>query len=135
MKNPMLHCCFTLIVFIELTLTVAFLLIRKILDDWFAGKLGGWGILRNGGDPSNVWMILKWGANTPPFTYYALVENEYTSALINISQEDGSNIFELLQNLGINNLRFMILKFSRFCLIVTSAFILLLLYTQVLLIL
>ena len=40
----------------------------------------------------------------------ALVENENTSALINIAQEDDSNIFELLQNLGINNLESIILK-------------------------
>ena len=60
----------------------------------------------------------------------ALVENENTSALINISQEDDSNIFKLLQKLGINNLRFIILKCSRFCLIVTFVFILLVLYTQ-----
>ena len=31
--------------------TVTFLLIRKIWDDRFAGKVGGWGILRNGGGP------------------------------------------------------------------------------------
>ena len=31
----------------------------------------------------------------------ALVENENTSALINIAQKNDSNIFELLQNLGI----------------------------------
>ena len=60
----------------------------------------------------------------------ALVENENTSALINISQEDDSNIFKFLQKLGINNLRFIILKCSRFCLIVTFVFILLVLYTQ-----
>ena len=42
----------------------------------------------------------------------ALGENENTSALINIAQEDDSNIFELLQNLWINNLRFIILKSS-----------------------
>ena len=34
----------------------------------------------------------------------ALVENENTSALINIALEDDSNTFELLQNLEINNL-------------------------------
>ena len=33
--------------------TAAFPLIRKTWDDGFAGKVGGWGILRNGGDPSN----------------------------------------------------------------------------------
>ena len=47
MKKPMLYCCFTWIVFIEL----AFLLIRKTWDDRFAGKMGGWGALRNGGIP------------------------------------------------------------------------------------
>ena len=46
----------------------------------------------------------------------ALVENENTSALINIALEDDSNTFELLQNLEINNLRFINLKCSRFCL-------------------
>ena len=40
----------------------------------------------------------------------ALVENENTSAAINTAQEDDSKIFDLLQNLGINNLRFIILK-------------------------
>ena len=45
---------FSWIVFIELNFTVAFLLIRKTWDDRFAGKVGGWEILRNGGgDPSN----------------------------------------------------------------------------------
>ena len=33
--------------------TAAFLLIRKIWDNWFSGKVGGWGILRNQGDPKN----------------------------------------------------------------------------------
>ena len=29
-------------------------------------RWGGWGILRNWGDPSNGWMILKWrGVDTP----------------------------------------------------------------------
>ena len=60
----------------------------------------------------------------------ALLENENTSALININQENDSNISELLQNLWIYNLRFIILKFSRFCLFVTFVFILLLLYAQ-----
>ena len=40
-----------------------------------------------------------------------LGEYETTS----IAQEDDSNSFELLQNLWINNLRFIILKCSRFC--------------------
>ena len=63
-------------------------------------------------------------------------EDEDTSGLINIVQEDDSNIFfGLLQNLLINNLRFIILKCSRFCLLVTFVFILLLLYTQMFLIL
>ena len=49
MKKPTLCCCFTWIVFIELNFTVAFLLIRKTWDGRFAGKVWGWGILRNGG--------------------------------------------------------------------------------------
>ena len=53
MRKPMLCCCYTWIVFIEPNFTVAFLLIRKTWDDWFPGKLGGCGILRNGGDHSN----------------------------------------------------------------------------------
>ena len=64
-----------------------------------------------------------------------LVEGESTSPIINIAQEDDSNIFELLQNLQINNLRFIILKCYRFCLLATFVFILLLLYTQMFLIL
>ena len=59
----------------------------------------------------------------------ALVENQNTAALINITQEDDSNIFELLQNFGISNPHFLILKCSRFCLLVTFVFIMLLLYT------
>ena len=47
MKKPMLCCCFIWIVFIELNFTVPF------LDDRFAGKVGGWRILRDGGNPSN----------------------------------------------------------------------------------
>ena len=39
-KKPKLCCCFIWIVFIELNLTVALLLIRKTLDDQLAGKLG-----------------------------------------------------------------------------------------------
>ena len=60
----------------------------------------------------------------------ALGEDENSSTLINIALEDDSNIFELLQNLWINNLQFVILKYARFCLLLTFAFILLLLYTQ-----
>ena len=52
--------CFTWMVFIELNFTVAFLLIRETYDDGFAGKIGGWGIVRRGGDPSNAGMVLKW---------------------------------------------------------------------------
>ena len=48
MKKPTLCCCFTCMVFIELNFTVAFLLIWKTRDDWLAGKVGRWGILRNG---------------------------------------------------------------------------------------
>ena len=47
MKKP--TCCFTWVRFIELNFTVSFLFIRKTWDDWFAGKVGGWGILRHGG--------------------------------------------------------------------------------------
>ena len=65
----------------------------------------------------------------------ALGEKQNTSVLINIAQEDGSNVFELLQNLCIKNIRFIILKCSRFDLFVTFIFILLLLYTQMFLIL
>ena len=54
---------------------------------------------------------------------------------MNIAQEDDSNIFELLQNLGKNIFRFIILKCFSFYLIVTFLFILLLLYTQMFLIL
>ena len=65
----------------------------------------------------------------------ALGEDENTSALINIAQDDDSNIFELLQNLPINNLQFIIFKCSRFSLLITFVFISLLLYTQIFLIL
>ena len=40
-KKPMLCCCFTWIVFIELNFTVALLSIRENWDDAFAGKVGG----------------------------------------------------------------------------------------------
>ena len=49
MKKPVLCCCFTWIVLIELNFTVAFLLKRKTWDDRFAGKVGRWVILRNRG--------------------------------------------------------------------------------------
>ena len=48
MKKPTLCCYFTWIVFIELNLTIAFLLIRKSWDEQFASKKGGRWILRNG---------------------------------------------------------------------------------------
>ena len=54
---------------------------------------------------------------------FTLFENENTSALINTAQESGSNIFKLLQNLGLNSLHFTILKCSRFFLFVTFVFI------------
>ena len=38
-EKPMLCCCFTWIVFIELNFIVVFLLLR---DDQFAGQVGGW---------------------------------------------------------------------------------------------
>ena len=65
----------------------------------------------------------------------ALGEKENTSALVNIAQEDDSNIFKLFKNLWLNNLQFIILKCSRFCLFIAFDFILLLLYTQIFLIL
>ena len=50
MKKQTLCYCFTCIVFIELNFTVAFLLMTKTGDGWFADKVGGgWKILRNGG--------------------------------------------------------------------------------------
>ena len=49
MKKATLCYCFTWILFIEVNFTIASLLIRKTWDDWFASKIGGWGILRNGG--------------------------------------------------------------------------------------
>ena len=65
----------------------------------------------------------------------AIGENENTSTLMSIAQEDDSKIFELLKNLWLNNLQFIISKWSRFCLFVTFVFILLLRYTQMFLIL
>ena len=65
-KKPTLCFCFTWIVFTELNFTVVFLLIRKTWNDRFADEMeGGWGILRNGGDPGNGGMILKRGVDTP----------------------------------------------------------------------
>ena len=43
-----------------------------------------------------------------------LGEDENTSTLINIDHEDDRNVVELLQNLWINNLRYIILKRSKF---------------------
>ena len=43
MKKPTICCCFAWLVFIELNLTVAFLLIGKNWNDRFAGKLEYWG--------------------------------------------------------------------------------------------
>ena len=58
----------------------------------------------------------------------ALGEDENKSTLINIVQEDDSNVFELLQSLRISHLRFIILKCSRFWLLVIFIFILFLLF-------
>ena len=41
MKKPRLFCYFTWIIFIELNVTVAFLLIKKTWNDRFVGKVGG----------------------------------------------------------------------------------------------
>ena len=65
----------------------------------------------------------------------ALGKKENTGTLMNISQENDRNIFEFLKNLWLNNLQFIILKCSRFCLFITFVFILFLLYTQIFLIL
>ena len=55
----------------ELNFTVAFLLIWKIWEGQFAGKVGGWGILRYGrGDPSNEGDDFEMGG-WYPFTDYA----------------------------------------------------------------
>ena len=64
----------------------------------------------------------------------ALGEDQNTSTVYNIAQEDDSNIFELLQSLRIQNIRFIILNCSRFGLLVTFVFISLLLYIQMFLI-
>ena len=69
------------------------------------------------------------------FNEEKLALGENTGALINIAQEDDSNIFELLKNLWLKNLQFIIIKCSKFCLFVTFAFTLLLLYTQMFVIL
>ena len=53
MKNPMLCCCFTWIVFLELNFTFVFPLIKKNRGDRFAGKVTDWRILRR--DLSNGW--------------------------------------------------------------------------------
>ena len=63
---------FYMMVFIEeLNFTVAFLLIRKTWDDRFAGKVGGWTFLRNGGIlVMGRGMILKWGGGVFVFMVY-----------------------------------------------------------------
>ena len=48
MKESRFCCCFRWIVFIEINFTVAFQLIMKTWDNRFVGKIGWWGILRNG---------------------------------------------------------------------------------------
>ena len=65
----------------------------------------------------------------------ALGEKENRSTLMNIAQEDDSNIFKLLKNLWLNNLQLIILKCSRFYLFIAFVFILLLLHTEIFLIL
>ena len=47
-EKPMLCCCFTWLVFIELNFLVPFLLLRKTWDDGFTGKVG-----RRGGGVDN----------------------------------------------------------------------------------
>ena len=60
---------------------------------------------------------------------------ENTSSLMKIAQGDDSNVFKLSKNLWLKNLQFVILKYSRFCLFIPFAFISVLLYTQIFLIL
>ena len=45
----------------------------------FAGKVGGWGILRNEGDPSNGSMVFKWGGGgvNIPFTDYVFIYSAF----------------------------------------------------------
>ena len=57
----------------------------------------------------------------------ALGEKQNTSAVMNIAQEDNSNIRKLLNSLWLNNLQVIILKCSGFCLFITFVFNLLLL--------
>ena len=69
----------------------------------------------------------------------ALGEKENTNAVKNIALEDDSNIFKLLKNLWLNDIKFIALKCSRFCLFITfvllflflTFIIILLLYTQI----
>ena len=65
----------------------------------------------------------------------ALGEKENSSALMNIAQDNDSNILKLTKSLWLNNLQFIISKCSRFCLFITFVFILLSLYTQLYLVL
>ena len=52
-----------------------------------------------------------------------LVENENTSALMNIAQQDDNNLFEFLKNLRLNNIQFIILKcFDFVCLLLLCYF-------------
>ena len=48
------------------------MLIRKTWDDGFADKVGGWGILRNGGILIIRDMILKWGVRGGLISFYEL---------------------------------------------------------------
>ena len=59
-------------------------------------------------------------------------ENEDTSGLIIIVQEDDSNIFKLLQNFGINNLLFIISKYSRFVYLLPLFLVTFTVYTNIL---
>ena len=61
MKKLTSCCCFTWIVFIKLNFTVTFLLIRKTWMPDLPVKVGGWRILRHGGDPCNGGLIPLYG--------------------------------------------------------------------------
>ena len=69
MEKSTLFCCFTCIVFIELNLSVAFLLKRKTWDDPFAGKVGDGRSQEMGG----ILVMGRWFWNGRwyPFTDYA----------------------------------------------------------------
>ena len=67
-------------------------------------------------------LVERKSTNTEAKKKLALVESKSTSSLLNIVEEDVSKIFELLQNVEVNNLWFINLKCSIFCLSFTFVF-------------